>query len=141
MKIEIINQQKIKRVNLTELERCIGYVLKALGRSKAEISVILCDNTFIKKINRRFFNKRSVTDVIAFGFDDKFNKNNLGEIIVSVEEALVQAPKYGNTFKKEFVLYVVHGILHLIGYDDLTEKKYKIMAAKQDELVGRIFKN
>lgn len=105
------------------------------------MSLVVCDNDFIKNLNKKYFNKNTVTDVISFPLTDKFDKNDLGEIVVSLEEAVLRAKDYGNTWKEEFTLYLIHGILHLLGYEDSNLKNKKVMDQKQQEVLRIICKS
>jgi probable rRNA maturation factor len=133
MKIEITNRQKLKRINLKNLNRQLKKVSSFLNLSSLEVSLVFCDNKFIKSLNRKYFKKSSATDVISFGLDD-----NLGEVVVSVEEAVKTAKKLKLKWPDEVLLYSVHGILHLIGYSDRTKKERQRMERKQEEILGEI---
>ena len=149
MKVEITNRQKLKRINLKNLNRQLKKVSSLLNLSSLEVSLVFCDNKFIKTLNRKYFKKSSATDVISFGLDD-----NLGEVVVSVEEAVnavnVGAAPCGRprnkgqaqgpipTWQDEVLLYCIHGILHLAGYDDKTKKQRQRMERKQEEILRKI---
>ena len=85
------------------------------------------------------------TDVLSFTLGEiAFNTNNdfvscetnlLGDVVVSLERAMVQADKYGNTFEKEVVFLVVHGILHLLGYDHESDEEKAVMRQKEKEIM------
>ncbi|MDD5070395.1 MAG: rRNA maturation RNase YbeY [Candidatus Omnitrophica bacterium] len=141
MKISIVNQQRLKRLNLKELELTLKLIGKNLNISSKNMSLVVCDNDFIKNLNKKYFNKNTVTDVISFPLTDKFDKNDLGEIVVSLEEAVLRAKDYGNTWKEEFTLYLIHGILHLLGYEDSNLKNKKVMDQKQQEVLRIICKS
>jgi len=98
----------------------------------------------MKRMNRKYKGKNRPTDVLAFsqiegvGPQPKYDCPLLGDVVISVDRARVQAPQYGNTFKKEFVLYIIHGILHLLGYKDYRLKDRKLMQAKEAELMRAV---
>lgn len=140
MKISIVNQQRLKRLNLKELDLTIKSIGKILKISAKTMSLVVCDNNFIKDLNEKYFNKNTVTDVISFPLADEFDKNDLGEIVVSLEEAVLKAKDYGNTWKEEFILYLIHGVLHLLGYKDSNLKNKKVMDKKQQEVLSLICK-
>ena len=139
MKIEISNQQSLKRINLSQLRKYITKVCTFLHKPSAKISLLLCDNALIKDLNKKFFKKSNPTDVIAFPLKDKFNKDYLGEVVVSVEEAVKVSSKNGVSWSQELVLYIVHGILHLSGYCDKTKKDREKMERKQQKIVDLLF--
>ena len=134
MKIAVINQQKVKRLNLKAITRFIKNVLKNCGVAAGEISFLFCNDRFILKVNKKFFHRPLPTDVIAFPLD----KDNLGEVVVSVERAVKVCKKYNNSWQEEFSLYVIHGILHLLGYEDTSPAKKKKMFKKQEEIFKKI---
>lgn len=134
MKIEITNQQTIKRIKRKETARFIKKVLNACKVAPEEISFVFCDDRFITKLNKKVFNRCVPTDVIAFPFDS----DNLGEVVVSVERAIKVCAQYGNSWEEEFHLYIIHGILHLLGYEDTAPAKKKKMFRKQGEIFNKI---
>jgi len=143
--IELTNQQKIKRVNLKQLHKYLKKILVFLSAeggsasggniSSEKLSVLLCDNTLIKKLNKKYFKKSSATDVIAFPLTDGLEPDYLGEVVASVEEAAHTAKKLGCKWQDELRLYLIHGILHLVGYDDCTKVKRARMEKMQEELL------
>ena len=140
MVIELTNQQKIKRVNLKQLHRYLKKIFRLLfaeggNIGSVNLSILLCDNTFIKKLNKKYFKKPSVTDVIAFPLADDLEPDYLGEVVVSVEEAVKMAKRLGCKWQDELRLYLIHGILHLVGYDDRTRLKKARMDKMQEELL------
>ncbi|MBU1367419.1 MAG: rRNA maturation RNase YbeY [Candidatus Omnitrophica bacterium] len=137
--IEIINQQKIKRINLKELREYLKRILIFLDIPSKKISILLCDNKFIRGLNKKFFRKDSSTDVISFPLKDDFDPDYLGEVAISVEEAAKAAKQYANTWQEELVLYLVHGVLHLLDYTDRTKKHKEAMDKKQKEIIKKLF--
>ncbi|MBN3039671.1 MAG: rRNA maturation RNase YbeY [Candidatus Omnitrophica bacterium] len=138
MKIEITNQQKLKRIHLNRLSQRLKKVFKILGLSSKKASFLLCDNSFIKKINLKYFKKNIPTDVIAFSLKDEADPDYLGEIIVSVEQACIVCGRYALSFQEELFLYLVHGILHLLGYNDKTKKDKEKMHRKEKEILVKL---
>jgi probable rRNA maturation factor len=96
------------------------------------IDIVFCSDYKIKKLNAEYLSKSRVTDVIAFPFEDE---DLLGEIYISLQRAAAQAKKYDKKYDDEVVLLFVHGMLHLLGYDDTSEAKKKVMVARE-ELYG-----
>ncbi|MCK4520023.1 MAG: rRNA maturation RNase YbeY [Candidatus Omnitrophica bacterium] len=140
MRVKITNQQKIKRINLKQLHKYLEKVLHLLfvkGKNTPfqKISVFFCDNSFIKKLNKRYFKKFYATDVISFPLKDDLEADYLGEVVVSVEEAVKVAKELGCRWQDEVKLYLVHGILHLAGYDDCTKAKRKCMEKEQERIL------
>ncbi len=91
----------------------------------SEVSVTLCDNDYIKELNKKYRGKDSETDVLSFPLYDfsseelfgNYDTVPLGDIVISIERAKVQAKELGNTFLTEIAFLAIHSTLHLLGYD------------------------
>jgi probable rRNA maturation factor len=83
-----------------------------------EVSLVLCDDAFIQSLNAAYRAQDKPTDVLSFAQDDP---DLLGDIVISLPTAARQAQAAGWTLENEVVLLAVHGLLHLLGYDDETE--------------------
>ena len=94
----------------------------------------------ISGLNQRFFNKKKATDVIAFPLGDNLDPDYLGEVVVSVETAVAECAKYNLIWEEELILYLIHGILHLLGFSDATKKKREVMGKKQNEILKLVLK-
>jgi probable rRNA maturation factor len=130
--ITLFNRQRKKRVGLFEFrafaESAIARVteLKTAAVLPEEINVIFVSDARIAAIHRQFMSVDGPTDVITFGH---------GEIVISVETAERQAKAFSSSFQHELRLYCVHGLLHLAGFDDLTEAGFKEMAELQEGIL------
>ncbi|WNF37720.1 rRNA maturation RNase YbeY [Bacillaceae bacterium IKA-2] len=111
-----------------------------------EISVTFVDDEAIREINRQYRDKDQVTDVISFALNDydedetelvidEAIPNLLGDIIVSYPRLLEQAEEYQHSVDRELGFLVLHGFLHLLGYDHMTEEEEKIMFKKQEDIL------
>ena len=98
-------------------------------------SVILVDNEEITKINKEYRDKDYPTDVISFEEEDD---DYIGEIFISIDKVYEQAKTYEHSEKREFAFLLVHGLLHLQGYDHMNEEDEKIMFSKQDEILEEL---
>ncbi|MGD2278708.1 MAG: rRNA maturation RNase YbeY [Candidatus Omnitrophota bacterium] len=136
IKINCENRNKKRRIDLGKIEKIARKTLRLLKKTNAEINIVFFSNQKIRAINRLFLGKDESTDVIAFPSDEKIGPDRafLGDIAVSSDKAFRNAAEYGTAFTEEAALYVIHGILHLTGYDDRTEKDGEIMRRKEDEL-------
>lgn len=111
--------------------------------SGSEISVTFVDDEAIREINRQYRNKDQVTDVISFALNDDDTDlvaggeipNLLGDIIVSYPCVLLQAEEYQHSVDRELGFLVVHGFLHLLGYDHMTAEEEKVMFKKQEDIL------
>ena len=147
--IEITERQTCSQVDRSFLEQAINRILAEQQISHAELSVVLVDDREIHQMNRDFLGHDYPTDVISFSLNTSV-ENNLcrpqdsvttasdlqGELIVSVETALREAKSHGWSLQAELLLYVVHGILHLCGYDDLEDEARPAMRTRERELMS-----
>ena len=111
------------------------------------LSVTFVDNAFIHKMNKEYRHIDRPTDVISFAFLDgekdkeqllkKKGPVSLGDIYISVEKAQEQAKEYGHSLERELSFLFVHGLLHLLGYDHMTEEDEKVMFKLQDEILPK----
>ena len=109
------------------------------------VNIILTDNKFIQSINKDYRKKNKPTDVISFAYrDDQFPNLNseieeLGDMYISLEKASEQSLDYGVSFKDELKRLLIHGILHLIGYDhELSGKEAKRMSGLEEKIFNSI---
>lgn len=134
MKIEINNRTKSK-LDL----KLISQAINAFGRSRKishkEISVAFVGDAEIKKLNRTYRSLNQATDVLAFAGEGDF----FGEIIIDYNQIKRQAGRFGNSAKREVVFILVHGLLHLLGYDDKTEKDRLKMIKMGEEFIKNNF--
>ena len=147
--IEIANSQAQVELNETWLRAIAERTLEEEQVVAAEISVAVVDNATIRELNRRYLEHDFDTDVLSFLLDADqpempppagsprgAGKRIDGEIVVSAEMAFQRAPEFGWSPGDELVLYLVHGLLHLTGYDDLTEPERKLMRAREREILA-----
>ena len=121
MTTEIANQQRALRVPRKKIVEIVDDVLASREMGDALVSVAVVDNRTIRSLNRQFLNSDRVTDVIAFPLDHGPASSDaplLGEVVVSAERAKQVARRRGGTPTAELLLYVVHGLLHLLGMTD-----------------------
>ncbi|PIW67133.1 MAG: rRNA maturation RNase YbeY [Candidatus Omnitrophica bacterium CG12_big_fil_rev_8_21_14_0_65_42_8] len=143
MKIDIQNLQSVAKVNKNKVIECAGYVLKAMGESDAELSLVLVNDMHIRNLNWKYRRNDSATDVLAFPMRDSRRLSGviLGDVVISVETAKREAKKRKKALQDELDLYFVHGILHLLGYDDEKIRKRKKMKQKEKELMEGLCKS
>jgi len=109
------------------LKEVIDCERKKLG----DIQYIFCDDEYLLKINTTYLNHDTLTDIITFSTSD----NNIiisGEIFISINRVTENSDIHSSTFDDELSRVMVHGVLHLIGYDDHTPFDKKIMRSKED---------
>jgi probable rRNA maturation factor len=131
--VERANIQKHYKIKNSIINRAAKEVLGKKFNG-AKLSIAFVDNSEIKKLNNRYFNSDEVTDVIAFPLNNHKSALN-GEIVVSVETAVDTAAKENIDIEAEVILYVVHGLLHLLGYRDGNRKDAEIMHDKESSIL------
>lgn len=117
------------------LKHAVAEVLSHEGVVTAQITIVLCDDAMIQAMNTRFLQHDWPTDVITFPL---CQQPLVGEIYISVDTAQRQAAEYGVVLSNELVRLVVHGVLHLLGYDDCTDDDRRQMQTVQERYVARI---
>ena len=128
--IEINNQHSRMIVDCARLNRAIETVLSGEGIEQATINVAIVDDSTIHDLNRRFLDHDEPTDVLSFPFDDEAGRLE-GDVVVSADTAARMAAQLQWPAGDELLLYVVHGVLHLVGYDDLNPDSRTEMHARQ----------
>jgi probable rRNA maturation factor len=125
-----------------EIRRTAVYALLHEGKETAEISIVITDDEGIRELNRDFRGVDEATDVLAFGAEGGgfvFSPEAslyLGDVIVSYSHAVVQAKEAGHSVEDELKLLVVHGVLHLLGYDHADEEGEALMWERQEEILA-----
>lgn len=110
-------------------------ILKYKGYQDFGLSIIFVDEDFIKKLNLKYLKKRSPTDILTFPLGEN-PENFLGDIVISIDSAIKNSSIFKTTLKSEILLYLTHGVLHLLGYSDNTERKRKIMESEQKRILA-----
>lgn len=122
LKGKLINNQWLKLVAESEIRR-IG-----------DINIIFCSDNYILDVNMKYLGHDYFTDIITFDYCEKDKLN--GDLFISIDSVRENALHYGTEFETELNRVMVHGILHLIGYDDHSKKDIKIMREKEDYYVS-----
>jgi probable rRNA maturation factor len=136
IEIEISDTQGHVRVDRAALTALVRTVLSAEKRENASISIALVDNATIHAVNRTHLNHDWPTDVISFPLSDPDDPVLAGELVVSAEMAGASALEMDAEPQDELALYVVHGLLHLCGYDDKREGDIHLMRHREHELLA-----
>jgi len=132
MEIEIYNNyQKFLSFPAAEIAGKVGEYFAA----EKSASLVLTDDEEIKDLNLKFRGIDSPTDVLSFPADES---DYLGDIFISVDRLIVQAAEYGHSPEREFAFLLVHGILHLLGYDHENEEAEREMFSKQEEILNAL---
>jgi probable rRNA maturation factor len=134
------NRQRARPINTKILREIVRTLLvEELSRENFEIGIAIIGEPAMTRMNEGYLRHKGSTDVITFDYTDVSRPKTLaGEIFVCVDEALVQAPRFRVPWQHELVRYVVHGVLHLCGFDDKTATARRNMKREEDRLMRRL---
>ncbi len=126
---------KKRKVKKEEIEEILLKALEKLRLEKIEVSVYITDDEEIRKLNKNYRGKDKPTDVLSFPLNETFNGYTLlGDIVISQDTAERQAKELGHTLNYEIKRLLIHGLVHLLGYDHEKggeeEKKFKEIEEK-----------
>ncbi len=152
METMIINQQN--KINYTrEMQQVILNVANTVAKmlklsSSTELSIMIVDNSYIKELNLIYRGENSPTDVLSFAMNELSEDemeidmpggiNILGDIIVSLERAVIQGEEYGHSVERELGYLIAHGMLHLLGYDHENEEERSLMRNLEDKIMRKV---
>ena len=118
--IDIINRQRTRKINAKQWREFAARALAAIGK-QSDVTIVFLSDGAIRKLNKQFRSKDYATDVLSFpGQAEPFeneNQSNLGEVVISVDRAAEQAKENDLTFSNEVEQLILHGLIHLSGYD------------------------
>jgi probable rRNA maturation factor len=118
--IEAVNRQRKRKIDTQAWEMFATRAAGAIGKSGSSATIAFVSDKTIRQLNRQFRAVDKSTDVLSFPAEDE-DKTNLGDIAISVDTATKQAKENGLTFDKEVAQLILHGLLHLCGYDHETD--------------------
>jgi probable rRNA maturation factor len=98
---------------------------------ESEISLVFVDNATIHRLNRRYLKHDEPTDVLTFPLSEPESEKLVGELVIGVEVAWAEAANRGHDVQAELALYVIHGLLHLCGYDDRSRSTTKTIRERE----------
>ena len=129
----ITNQQRAKKLEPKAVERLTAGILNHLHLT-AELGIQFVGPKRMAELNWQFLQHKGSTDVITFDHGST-SSHLFGDIAISVADAIKQSREFGTEWPEEVSRYVIHGILHLLGYDDLTPAKRRVMKQAENRLV------
>jgi rRNA maturation RNase YbeY len=135
MAVELANLQRKVPISPRRIRRTAGRALRELGRVGAAVHLTFVDDGLIRRLNARYLRHRRPTDVLAFPLAAPGPSRLWGEIVVSAEAARRQARRLGIPVGLELDLLVVHGLLHLAGYDDGEPREARLMHQREREIL------
>ncbi|MBW8864975.1 MAG: rRNA maturation RNase YbeY [Verrucomicrobia bacterium] len=144
MNIVVANRQQTKRINARLLKQIVDTLLAELEVTEAELGINLVAAREMTLVNETFLNHTGSTDVITFDHTEKRrakgrkSKELHGELFICIDDAIAQAKEFKTNWQSEIVRYVVHGVLHLLGYDDLKPQLRRQMKREENRLVRNL---
>ena len=146
MTLAILNRQRTKKINTRLLKEIVQEVFAELQIETVELGISLVGAREMTLLNETFLRHEGSTDIITFDYQEpgtgsrKSELNLHGELFICVDEAILQAKRFRSTWQSEIVRYVVHGVLHLLGHDDLKPALRRRMKREENRLVRRLSK-
>lgn len=143
MEILIDNRQNKRRILQEKIQQTAQVVLSALDCPDGELSIVVVDDLEIEELNRRYLNRLGPTNVIAFPMrEGRFSNITpwlLGDVVISVEAAMREGELAKISMEDRFDQLLIHGILHLFGYDhEKSKEEADKMEKKSNELLGML---
>jgi len=146
MKVYIKNQQRRRKVSLPRIKKFLTSVLRHLGLEDSELSILFVNDRTMRQLNSTYRGIDTTTDVLSFPQTDTTtfrkstpgNHSMLGDIVVNLHKAERQAREYHSTFYEELKKLLIHGLLHLIGFDhERDTRSGRKMHKKSKELLSK----
>ncbi len=148
----MINQQErieFTPILETTLRRIADRAAQILGiSSTSELSILIVDNEYIRELNAIYRGKDEATDVLSFAMNELGEDEPeleepediimLGDIVISLEQAWQQSQEYGHSLERELGYLLVHGLLHLLGYDHEGDKEQKLMREWEEKIMNDV---
>ena len=156
MNLIIANRQRTRKINSRQLKEIVGELFSELKITEAELGIHLVGAKEMARVNWKYLQHEGSTDVITFDHREEVgqasclssfkNKQRLdrrdacpttihGELFICVDDAVKQAKEFGTSWQSEVMRYVVHGVLHLLGYNDLKLALRRVMKREENRLV------
>lgn len=137
-KIEFDVQVDPLPADMDKLHAVVEAVMRRYRERQAAISITIVDDAQMKKVHKQFLQKDTTTDVISFDLTDEFERRRVFELVVNAEMAVRQAQQRGHTAEAELALYITHGLLHTLGFDDDTPERSSRMHLIEDDVLKKL---
>ena len=142
MSIGIFNKTE-EKIDKSFVRKVVKHTLNKMEAEKSEVNIIYVGLEEIHEINKTYRNVDRPTDVISFALEDTedvtvYEERVLGDIYICLDKVHEQAKEYGHTEIREMAFLIVHGLLHLLGYDHMIKEEEKIMFGLQEEILNEM---
>ena len=141
LKIKINNLNGKRKISGKIVRKAAERVLRKSGLKTALVDITFVGNRKIKTLNAEYMKRQSPTDVISFtleGCDIRDKKGPVGDVYISSDMAWDNARRFGTSYEKEILLYVIHGMLHLLGFGDKTAREKKKIQKLEKQFLKQI---
>ena len=143
--MEPVEGDKTAALNEEIIQKVCGEVSEVYGLSdEEELSVLLCNNEVIHQLNKEYRGIDRPTDVLSFALNEgdeidmEVGNSLIGDLIISLERTAEQAEEYGHPFERELAYLTVHGCLHILGYDHMTDEDKAEMRREEEFVLGNL---
>ena len=133
--VEITCDCQNLEVDFDRLNRLAEKICQRFFVSQATVSIAIVDDDLIRKVNKKFLNRPDRTDVISFDLSDDKDIAKSFELLINADEAARQASKRGHSIEAELALYITHGLLHNLGFDDTEDIQARKMHKMEDKIL------
>ena len=133
--IEFFSQANFKIQDPESLIFWISEIISQENYKLGDLSYVFCDDDYLHKLNVKFLNHDTLTDIISF--DNSLGKQINGEIYISVDRVKENAELYNVVFLEELHRVIIHGVLHFCGYKDKSKQQQELMTQKENEALER----
>ena len=132
--IQCIDLKKPRFLSLNQLKSFLKELIRLEGKRVGDVSIVLCDDTYLLKVNQDYLNHDFFTDIITFDYCEESLIS--GDLLISMERVKENSEMLGVSFESEFYRVVFHGVLHLCGYKDKNSSDIKEMRSKENEYLS-----
>ena len=132
---------RVPGVRRAELRQWTRTVLRHLNQERAELSLALVTDPEIHALNHRYRGKDKPTDVLSFPLADALQPSLLGDVVISIETAARQARRRGHSLREELQTLLIHGILHLLGYDHEVSRSEAVRMRRKEREIKILLAN
>ena len=137
--VQIAENIKLSDIDIPKLKKLVETVCKRFELSKATVSIAIVGDGEIRELNKRFLNQDRATDCLSFDLSDRNGREEKAfELVVNGELAAKEARLRGHCCEAELALYITHGLLHNLGFDDCTESQAEKMHDTEDEILQQL---
>jgi probable rRNA maturation factor len=138
IRVAVSSPQDAVPIDRARMREVVRTVLEGEGETDAEISLAFVDNPTSRRLNQRYLNHDEPTDILSFPLSEAKTRQLSGELVVGAEVAKVEAESRGHDIQSELALYIIHGLLHLCGYDDKTPAAIATMRERERYYLGKL---